>query len=36
MLNPKSNKRELAYIAEVVATKELPGYDHVHSVTVLG
>lgn len=36
MLNPKSNKRELVYIAEVVATKELPGYDRVHSVTVLG
>jgi hypothetical protein len=36
MLNPKTNERELAYIVKVSETNELPGYDSVHSVRVLG
>ena len=36
MLNPKTNERELAYIVEVSETKELPGYDKVHYIKVLG
>ena len=36
MLNPKTNERELAYVVEVSETKELPGYDKVHYVHILG
>lgn len=36
MLNPKTNERELAYIVHVTEAKELPGYDHVHYVKILG
>lgn len=36
MLNPKTNERELAYIVKVSEAKELPGYDSVHYVSVLG
>lgn len=36
MLNPKTNKRELAYIVEVTETKELEGYTNVHYVHVNG
>lgn len=36
MLNPKTNERELAYIVKVSEAKELPGYDKVHLITVLG
>jgi hypothetical protein len=36
MLNPKTNERELAYIVKVSEAKELPGYDSVHYVKVLG
>jgi hypothetical protein len=34
MINPKTNKRELAYIVKVSEAKELPGYDSVHLVHV--
>lgn len=36
MLNPKTNERELAYVVKVSETKELPGYDRVHYVHILG
>lgn len=36
MINPKTNKRELAYIVEVKETKPLDNYDHVHYIRVLG
>jgi hypothetical protein len=36
MLNPKTNERELAYIVRVSEAKDLPGYDSVHYVKVLG
>ena len=36
MLNPKTNKRELAYIVDILETKELPNYTNVHYVKVLG
>lgn len=36
MLNPKTNERELAYIVRVSEAKELPGYDSVHYIRVLG
>jgi hypothetical protein len=36
MLNPKTNERELAYIVKVSEVKDLPGYDSVHYVKVLG
>lgn len=36
MLNPKTNERELAYIVKVLEAKDLPGYDSVHYVKVLG
>lgn len=36
MLNPKTNRRELAYIVEVSEVCELPEYDRVHYVHVLG
>lgn len=34
MLNPKTNKRELAYIVDILETKPLDGYDNVHYVRV--
>ena len=36
MINPKTHKRELAYIVEVKETTPLANYDHVHLVSVLG
>lgn len=36
MLNPKTNKRELAYVVQIAETKELTGYDSVHYVHVNG
>lgn len=36
MLNPKTNKRELAYVVRVTHTEDLAGYDRVHYVSVLG
>ena len=36
MLNPKTNKRELAYIVQVSETKELPNYNNVHYIHVNG
>lgn len=36
MLNPKTNKRELAYVVRVTHTENLAGYDRVHYVSVLG
>ncbi len=36
MLNPKTNERELAYIVKVSEAKELPNYNNVHYVRVLG
>lgn len=36
MLNPKTNKRELAYIVSVSDTRELEGYDSVHHVHING
>lgn len=35
MINHKTQKRELAYIAEVTKTEAINGYDRVHLVTVL-
>lgn len=36
MLNPKTNKRELAYIVEVSDTRVLEGYNNVHAVHING
>jgi len=36
MLNSKTNERELAYIVKVSETKDLEGYDRVHSCKILG
>ena len=36
MLNPKTNERELAYIVKVNGTEDIPGYDKVHTVYILG
>lgn len=36
MLNSKTKERELAYIVRVTETKDLKGYDRVHSCKVLG
>ena len=36
MLNPKTQERELAYIVEVQEAKDLPNYDSVHYIKVLG
>lgn len=36
MLNTKTNERELAYVVKVSETKDLEGYDRVHSIHVNG
>lgn len=36
MINPKTNERELAYVVKVSETKDIDGYDRVHSCKVLG
>ncbi len=36
MINPKTQERELAYIIEVQEAKDLPNYDSVHYIRVLG